>query len=72
MLLTHLSDIGVWVARIIADPRTLNQAGIVWGDEITANAAHDIGERISGEWEALKAKRTYVSAMISLNSAAVV
>ncbi|KAI0740726.1 NAD-P-binding protein [Earliella scabrosa] len=62
MLLTHLNDIGVWVARIIADPRTLNQAVIVWGDEVTANAAHDIGERISGEGEALKAKRTYSSA----------
>ena len=62
ILLTYLGNIGTWVARIIADPRTLNQAVIVWEDEITANAVHDIGERISGDGEALKAKRIYVSA----------
>ncbi|KAI0740568.1 NAD(P)-binding protein [Earliella scabrosa] len=62
ILLTYLGNIGIWVARIISDPRTLNQAVIVWEDEITANAVHDIGERISGDGEALKAKRIYLSA----------
>ncbi|KAI0740575.1 NAD-P-binding protein [Earliella scabrosa] len=61
-LLTNLDHIGTWVARIIVDPRTLNQAVIVWEDEVTANVAHDIGVRASGDGDALKAKRIHVSA----------
>ena len=64
-LLTNLDHIGTWVARIIADPRTLSQAVIVWEDEVTANVAHDIGVRASGEGDALKAKRIHVSASLS-------
>ncbi|KAI0740576.1 NAD(P)-binding protein [Earliella scabrosa] len=61
-LLTNLDHIGTWVARIIADPRTLNQAVIVWEDEVTANVAQDIGVSASGDGDALKAKRIHVSA----------
>ncbi|KAI0333236.1 NAD-P-binding protein [Cubamyces sp. BRFM 1775] len=62
MLVTDLNHIGTYVARIIADPRTLNQAVIVWEDEPTQLETHEIGERLSGEGDALKAKRVYVSA----------
>ncbi|KAH9858863.1 NAD-P-binding protein [Lenzites betulinus] len=69
-LVTDLADIGVYVARILADPRTLNQAVIVWEDEVTELQVHEIGERESGEAEALKAKRIYVSAEKILEIAA--
>ena len=61
---TNLDHIGTWVARIVADPRTLNQAVIVWEDEVKVNAAHDVGERVSGDGDALKAKRIHVSAFL--------
>ena len=63
-LLTDLRHVGAWVARIVADPRTLNQAVIVWEDEVDINVAHEIGERESGDGDALKAKRIYVSALL--------
>ncbi|KAI0639999.1 NAD-P-binding protein [Trametes polyzona] len=62
LLLTNLDHIGQFVARIVADPRTLNQAVIVWEDEVTELEAHEIGERVSGEGDALKAKRIPVTA----------
>ncbi|KAI0333234.1 NAD(P)-binding protein [Cubamyces sp. BRFM 1775] len=62
MLVTDLNHIGTYVARIIADPRTLNQAVIIWEDEVTQLETREIGERVSGEGDALKAKRIYVSA----------
>ncbi|KAI0359436.1 NAD-P-binding protein [Trametes cingulata] len=62
MLLTDHRDIGAYVARIVADPRTLNKAVIVWEDERTEEEIHEIGERFSGEADDLKAKRSYVSA----------
>ncbi|KAI0359478.1 NAD-P-binding protein [Trametes cingulata] len=62
MLVTDLRHIGTYVARIVADPRTLNQAVIVWEDEVTDLEAHEIGERISGEADMLKAKRVIVTA----------
>ncbi|KAJ8455414.1 hypothetical protein ONZ51_g12470 [Trametes cubensis] len=61
-LVTDLKHIGTYVARVVADPRTLNQAVIIWEDEVTQLEAHEIGERVSGEGDALKAKRVYVSA----------
>ncbi|RPD76846.1 NAD-P-binding protein [Lentinus tigrinus ALCF2SS1-7] len=60
-LLTNLHHIGTWVAKIIADPRTLNKYVIVWEDEATQKYAHELGERISGDGDALKAKRILVS-----------
>ncbi|KAI0657640.1 NAD-P-binding protein [Cubamyces menziesii] len=62
MLVTDLNHIGTYVARIIADPRTLNHAVIIWEDEPTQLETREIGERVSGEGDALKAKRIYVSA----------
>ena len=61
-LLTNLHHIGTWVARILTDPRTLNRAVIVWEDEVSQREAHEIGERVSGEGDALKNKRIVVSA----------
>ena len=57
---TDRQDVGRFVARIIADPRTLNHAVIIWEDEVAENAAHEIGERVSGEGDELKAKRVTV------------
>ncbi|PCH44149.1 NAD(P)-binding protein [Wolfiporia cocos MD-104 SS10] len=60
-LLTDLEHVGVWVARIVADERTLNQSVIVWEDEKTLLEAQEIGERVSGEGEFIKSKRTNVT-----------
>ncbi|PIL32965.1 hypothetical protein GSI_05083 [Ganoderma sinense ZZ0214-1] len=60
-LLTHRERIGTYVARILADPRTLNQAVIVWEDEVRQGDAHALGERVSGEGDALNAKRIVAS-----------
>ncbi|RDX46057.1 NAD(P)-binding protein [Lentinus brumalis] len=60
-LLTNLHHIGTWVARIIADPRTLNKNVIIWEDEVTQKDAHEIGARVSGDGDALREKRIYVS-----------
>ena len=60
-LLTNLNHIGTWVARIIADPRTLNKYVIIWEDETTQENAYELGVRYSGDGEALRAKRIDVS-----------
>ncbi|KAL1944038.1 hypothetical protein VTO73DRAFT_3856 [Trametes versicolor] len=60
-LVTDLRHIGAYVARIIADPRTLNHAVIIWEDEPTQLEAHEIGQRLSGEGESLKAQRKFVT-----------
>ncbi|KAI0359474.1 NAD-P-binding protein [Trametes cingulata] len=62
ILLSDHRDIGVYVARIVADPRTLNKLVIIWEDEQTEEKIHEIGERFSGEADDLKAKRALVSA----------
>ena len=59
-LLTNLHHIGTWVARILADPRTLNKQVIVWEDEVTQKDAHELGVRLSGDGDALKEKRINV------------
>lgn len=48
-LLTDLRDIGNWVARIIKDPRTLNQKVFAWSDELSQNAIFALVEQLSGE-----------------------
>jgi len=58
---THLPHIGDFVARIILDERTLNQYVVIWEDELTLEEARSIGERVSGDGDALKAKRIPVS-----------
>ncbi|KAI0628434.1 NAD-P-binding protein [Trametes polyzona] len=70
LLVTDLNSIGKFVARIVADPRTLDQAVIIWEDQVTELEAHEIGEKASGEEEVLKAKRTYVSAEDNIRLAA--
>ncbi|KAI0359472.1 NAD-P-binding protein [Trametes cingulata] len=61
-LVTVLRNIGAYVARIVADPRTLNRAVMVWEDELTELEMHEIGERVSGDGGELRAKRIYLSA----------
>ncbi|RDX45055.1 NAD-P-binding protein [Lentinus brumalis] len=55
-LLTNLHHIGTFVARILADPRTLNQTVIVWEDEVAQRDAEELGVRYSGDGEALREK----------------
>ncbi|KAH9928022.1 NAD-P-binding protein [Epithele typhae] len=62
LALTDLRNVGRWTARILADPRTLNRAVIVWEDERTQKDAFEIGERESGQAGDLAAKRAHVSA----------
>ncbi|TDL19860.1 NAD-binding protein [Rickenella mellea] len=42
---TDLRDIGTFVARIVDDPRTLNQYVFVWGEEATKRQILDITEK---------------------------
>ena len=59
-LVTDLVQIGTFVAKIVADERTLNQYVIIWEDELTQKEVKSIGEKYSGEEEALKAARIHV------------
>ena len=63
-LVTDRNRIGLYVARIIADPRTLNQAVIVWDDEPSQAEAQELGVRFSGEGEALRRNFIHVSCSI--------
>ncbi|KAI1024959.1 hypothetical protein LB504_009858 [Fusarium proliferatum] len=54
---TDLPDIGRWVARIIADPRTLNKMVFAYNTVLTMNQAYDLLEEASGE----KTARNYIS-----------
>ncbi|KAI0705274.1 NAD(P)-binding protein [Cerioporus squamosus] len=54
ILLTDYDHIGTFVARIIADPRTLNQAVLIWEDTASQLEAQEIGARLSGDGEKLK------------------
>lgn len=53
---TSLPDIGIYVAKIIADPRTLNKKVLACTDVLTMNQAYDIMDELSGE----KTVRQYV------------
>lgn len=46
---TDSSDVGVYVARIIADPRTLNQKVFAYTDLRTQLELYDTVENLSGE-----------------------
>lgn len=54
---TNVKDIGRFVARIIADERTLNKQVFAYGEVLTQNQVWDIVEKASGE----KVERNYVS-----------
>lgn len=56
--LTDLLDIGRYVARIIADPRTLNRMVFAYNELVTHSQLYDLLEEISGE----KLERRYVRA----------
>lgn len=56
-LLTHLPDIGTYVAKIVKDPRTLNKRVVTWSDELSQNQIFEMMEEVSGE----KLERHYVS-----------
>ena len=60
-LVTDRRRVGIYVARIIADPRTLNHAVMVWDDEPSQAEAQELGVRLSGEGEAMKTKFVRVS-----------
>ncbi|TBU52272.1 NAD(P)-binding protein [Dichomitus squalens] len=69
-LLTSNQNIGKYVARILADMRTLNHSVIVWEDEVSQAEAHALGERLSGEGDALKKKRIVATKEDYLSAAA--
>ncbi|OBR06679.1 Isoflavone reductase family protein [Colletotrichum higginsianum IMI 349063] len=55
--MTDLRDIGKYVARIIADPRTLNQKVFAYTELLSQNDVYGLVERLSGE----RVEREYVS-----------
>ncbi|KAJ8100207.1 putative pinoresinol-lariciresinol reductase 3 [Lipomyces tetrasporus] len=55
--LTHVRDIGRYVARIVADPRTLNKMVFAYNELLTQEQIFDKLEKLSGE----KLERSYVS-----------
>jgi hypothetical protein len=46
---THIKDIGRYVAKVIADPRTLNKSVFTYSEVLTSNEVFNIVERLSGE-----------------------
>ncbi|KAI0800420.1 NAD(P)-binding protein [Fomes fomentarius] len=58
-LLTDYRHIGIYVVRILADPRTINHSVIIWEDEVTQLQTHEIAEGYSGAAEELKVRRIY-------------
>lgn len=46
---THVRDIGHYVARIVADSRTLNKAVFAYNEVLTQHQIFDILERLSKE-----------------------
>lgn len=57
---TDLRDIGKYVAKILADPRTLNRSVLAYTEVSTINQAYDLIEEMSGE----EAPRNYVSFLL--------
>ncbi|KAE8162891.1 NAD(P)-binding protein [Aspergillus tamarii] len=55
--LSDLRDVGRYVARIIADPRTLNKRVHVYNEVYTQNKVYELVERLTGE----KLHRKYIS-----------
>ena len=56
VLLTDLNHVGTWVARILADPQTLNKMVVLWEDERPISTAFEVGEAASGDPEAMRAQ----------------
>ncbi|UPK95957.1 hypothetical protein LCI18_006892 [Fusarium solani-melongenae] len=55
--LADIRDIGRYVARVIADPRTLNKKVHVYNEVLTRNQVYGLVEKLSGE----KLERKYIS-----------
>ena len=47
--ITDRSDIGQYVARILADSRTLNRYVFIWGEEVTLNEVIALAEKALGK-----------------------
>lgn len=62
--LTYLQDVGRYVAKIIADPRTLNRMVFVYNELWTQQQIVDKVEELSGE----KVERKYVRNTAKLSS----
>ncbi|TBU52270.1 NAD(P)-binding protein [Dichomitus squalens] len=69
-LVTDYRRIGIYVGRIIADPRTVNRSVIVWEDEVSQRRAHQLAERYSGEADFIRSRRVFVSRDYFLKKAA--
>ena len=48
-LITDLRDVGRFVARIVADERTLNRYVFAWAEEMTEKEIYSVMEEVSGE-----------------------
>lgn len=55
--LADIGDIGRYVAKVIADPRTLNKRVFVYNEIYTQNQVYNLVEKLSGE----KIQQSYVS-----------
>lgn len=64
---THIRDIGRYVARIVADPRTLNKSVFAYNEVLTQHQVFDIFERLSGE--TLERKYVRLPSNVSFQSA---
>lgn len=59
--MTDLADVGRYVAKIVADPRTLNKMVFAYSELLTQKQVWDTVEKVSGE----KLERKYVSLLTS-------
>ena len=59
-LITDLRDVGRFVARIVADDRTLNRYVFAYGEELTERKIYGVMEDVSGE----KLQRTFVGSSL--------
>lgn len=67
-IMTDVTTIGAYIARILGDPRTANQYVIVWQDELSLREARAIAEAASGEAEGLQERRYVVRRQKSLHT----
>ena len=49
LLVSTIESIGLFMARIVADPRTLNQTVIVYDTEVSLSEAWALGAEMTGE-----------------------
>ena len=66
--LIDLRDIGAYVAKIIADDRTLNKMVLAFDQEWSLNQVYDLLEKLSGEKIDRRFVR-YASMLLNMNTA---